>query len=183
MKRIYAFLAAAASLAAVPAAAGVFAVGNSDARICYEAAESPTGGTRAALDRCDAALKVANLSLYDTVATHVNRGILKFKRGDFEQAIADYDEALRLDPDQPEAYLNKGAALLRMPGGHVQALPLFETALRKGTERPAIAHFGRGIAHEMSGDLRSAYRDYREAVRLDPRWDEPRAELARFQLR
>ena len=34
----------------------------------------------------------------DLVATYVNRGILKLRRGQIEAAIADFDAALRLDP-------------------------------------------------------------------------------------
>jgi tetratricopeptide (TPR) repeat protein len=185
MTRTFAFLISTTcfALAAAPAAAGVFAVGNSAARSCFEAADSPTTSSRSGLDHCDEALRDGNLSFRDTVATYVNRGILKFRRGAHEQAIADYDEALRLDPDEPEAYLNKGVAMLRLPGRHADALPLFETALEKGTDRPAIAHFARAVAHELSGNVRAAYRGYREAARLDPRWDDPRTELARFRVR
>jgi tetratricopeptide (TPR) repeat protein len=176
-------LCAVAALSAAPTAAGVISLGSSFARVCYEAAEFSTAPSRAAQEQCDKALSEGGLDRHDTVATYVNRGILKFRADDFEGAIADYDDAIRRDPEQPEAYLNKAAALLRMPNGHVAALPLFDTALRKRTQRPAIAYYGRAIAYEMTGNLRAAYRDYREAVRLDPRWDEPKSQLARFQIR
>lgn len=175
------FLAAAAAAAAVPAAAGVVVLGSSSARLCYEAADSRgTPGFRS-LARCDEALAHEALSRRDEVATYVNRGILKLRQNRIDDAIADFDAAIARDPDQAEAYLNKGVASLRREQW-AQALPLFETALTKQTIRPAIAHYGRAVAHEMGGNLRAAYRDYQEASRLAPEWQDPRTELARFTV-
>lgn len=173
--------AVAALAATVPAAAGVVVLGSSSARLCYEAAESRGATTRKSLGRCDHALEHEALSRHDEVATYVNRGILKLRDNRIDEAIADFDAAIARDPNQAEAYLNKGVASLRRERW-AQAVPLFETALRKETIRPAIAHYGRAVAHEMSGDVRAAYRDYREASRLAPKWRDPQIELARFTV-
>jgi len=104
---------ASAALAA-PASASVIALGSSAARMCYEAADSPMYPTPDSLRRCDDALEEGTLTAHEIGATYVNRGILHMRRGHVDRAIADFDAALRVDPNQPEAYLNKGAALLRM---------------------------------------------------------------------
>ena len=176
------YLAAAALAAfAIPAGASVIVVGNSSARLCYEAADSPLNPTVRDIRDCDMAFSEEALSQHDRVATHVNRGILRLRRGMVDQAIADFDTAIDLDPDQPEAYLNKGAALIRLdnPG---EALGLFTVALEHNTERPEIAHFGRAIANEELGNIRAAYNDYRRASELDPEWADPRTELRRFRV-
>ncbi len=98
-----------------------------------------------------------------------------------DPAIADFDRAIALDPDQPEAYLNKGAALMRRENS-ADAIGLFTIALERNTTRPALAHYGRAIANETLGNLNAAYRDYQAASRLDPEWNEPRAELTRFRV-
>ena len=174
-------LAALAAAASLPAIAGVTVVGTSAARACYEAADSPLMPGARQIDRCDEALRSERLTQYEVVATHVNRGILRLRRGLAAEAIADFDAAIALDPAQPEAYLNKGAALIRQndPQG---ALPLFTVALERNTRRPAIAHYGRAIAHEALGNVRQAYFDYRRASELDPDWNEPRTELQRFRV-
>ena len=181
----YHLLGAAACLAvcaaAAPASASVVVLGNSDARMCYEAADSPmTPGSRD-IRRCDDALLRESLSNYEVVATHVNRGILRLRRGLIDEAITDFDRAIALDPNQPEAYLNKGAALLRRENA-ADAASLFTTALERNTSRPAIAHYGRAIANETLGNLNAAYRDYTAASQIAPNWREPRLELARFRV-
>jgi tetratricopeptide (TPR) repeat protein len=122
------------------------------------------------------------LSDSDRVATLVNRGILKARLGDLEAAVLDYDSALDQDPDEAEAYLNKGFALLRLSNAAENAKPLFDSALAKRTRRPELAYYGRAVANELSGQVRAAYEDYRQASRLNPKWDDPKADLARFRV-
>ena len=174
-------IAALLAASAAPAAAGVFVVGNSDARMCYEAAESALMPGVRDVRRCDDALLRENLSGYEIVATHVNRGILRLRRGFVEESIADFDRAIALDPEQPESYLNKGAALIRRQNPQ-EALQLFTVALERNTSRPAIAHYGRAVANEALGNVAAAYRDYRRASELDPDWADPRTELQRFRV-
>jgi tetratricopeptide (TPR) repeat protein len=174
-------LAALLAALAAPASAAVFVIGNSDARLCYESADSPMLPGPRDMRRCDEALLHENLTSYETVATHVNRGILRLRRGLTDEAVADFDSAIALDPEQPEAYLNKGAALIRRHNPQ-DALQLFTVALEHNTSRPAIAHYGRAVANEQLGNVAAAYRDYRRASELDPEWREPRTELARFRV-
>jgi tetratricopeptide (TPR) repeat protein len=176
-------LAAALAALAVPAGAAVTVLGSSSARLCYEAADAHIMPTRDSLVRCDQALSEENLTDYDMVATYVNRGIIKLRLGNNDLAIADFDAALARDPNQAEAYLNKGVALLRKPDGWAQAVPLFDTAIAKNTRRPALAYYGRGVANELAGHVKEAYFDYREASRIEPNWRDPKAELARFSVR
>ena len=182
MKLRYILLTAGLALSAAPAHAAVTVVGSTFARTCYDAAESRFAGTEAISD-CDQALRQENLTGYDRVATHVNRGILKLRGGAVDAAIADFDRAIDLDPGEAEAYLNKGMAVLRLPEGEDQAIGLFDAAIQKKTRRPAIAYYGRAVANELNGRIREAYRDYRQASAMDPKSRQPKAELARFTVR
>lgn len=173
-------LISAALLFAPPAAMSVTTFGTSHAASCYQAAESEDLG---GIADCDHALKEERLTRYETVATHVNRGILRLRNGASDSALVDFDAAIALDPSHPEAYLNKGGAILRQSGGAKAALPLFTAALDKGTREPAIAYFGRGLAQEQLGRIKEAYFDYKKASEIDPQWDRPRIELARFSVK
>ena len=175
--------AAAALLAATPASAAVTVLGNSSARLCYEAAERRGNPSMNLVRTCDQAMREDALSDYDRVATLVNRGILKARLGHVDEAIADYDAALSRDPDEAEAYLNKGFALLHLDNAAQQARPMFDSALAKKTRRPELAYYGRAVANELTGQVRAAYEDYRQASLLDPSWKDPKADLARFKIR
>lgn len=177
------FVPLAAGIAAFPAIAAVTTVGNSAARSCYEAADSKTGAAATALSDCDRALAAEALSRDEMVATYVNRGILRMRKGDIDAAIEDFDTALARDASQPEAYLNKAVALMQRPGEADAALSLFTVAIQKRTRRPALAYLGRAMAYEELGNLRSAYSDYRSASLADPEWKQPRMELARFKVK
>jgi tetratricopeptide (TPR) repeat protein len=174
--------AGAALAAAAPASAAVTVVGNSSARLCYDAAEHNRVSGQA-LDHCDRALRDEQLTASDMVATYVNRGILKLRGGDAPAAIADFDAAIRTNPGEAEAYLNKGIAVLRVTNNRKDAVALFDMALARNTRRPAIAYYARAVAHELDGRLKQAYADYRQASAADPKWNEPKLDLARFKVR
>ena len=41
---------------------------------------------------------------------HYSRGLAYLKKGEFDRAITDFDEAIRLNPEDGEAYHNRGVA-------------------------------------------------------------------------
>ena len=167
----------------LPAAAqgSSMVIGSGLARMCFEAADAERASP-AMLDLCNRALIDEPLSFADQVATYVNRGIIRARMNDLSGAVADYDRAISLDPSEPEAYLNKGALVLKQQDWR-KARELFEAALQRHTTRPEFAYFGRAITSEIAGDLSGALADYRKASELAPAWDGPKKELARFTVR
>lgn len=171
------------AIAAVPASAGaaVMTMGGGYAASCYQFAEGRDATLRA-VDVCNRALSEQALAPDDRVATLVNRGILLLRRADVKSANADFDEALRMEPRQAEAWLNKAVAHARF-GKSTDAMPMVAKALEYGTRKPALAYFVRAMANEDSGNIAAAYHDLQRARQLDPKWSEPRIELQRFQVR
>jgi tetratricopeptide (TPR) repeat protein len=41
---------------------------------------------------------------------YFNRGDAYYKRGDYDQAIADFIQTIKIDPNFPDAYILRGAA-------------------------------------------------------------------------
>lgn len=164
---------------AAPASAAISVLGTSRAASCYQAAENHVP-TRRNIDTCLAALEEDALTTRERVATHVNLGILYFFNEQYDTALARFDHALTIDPNEPEAVLNKAITYLRRDESGTEALPLFSRAIDMGTREPALAYFGRGLAHEMEGDLTAAYHDIRRAAELEPDWSLPEQNLARF---
>ena len=107
MKAIILASAAVIATAAAPSSASILTIGGSYARACYDAAEARNSSPES-VENCDMAFAIQPLDADDIVATHVNRGIIHMIRGDHVRARADFDTALALNPQQPEAWLNKG---------------------------------------------------------------------------
>ncbi len=172
------------ALLALPLSAaqgGIITIGEGFARSCYEASEAHIA-TPATIEACNRAFSEQALDPHDEVATHVNRGILYYLTDNLRAANRDYDAALALDPNQAEAWLNKGMAALKARDS-AGAVPMFEKALALKTVRPALAYYGRAIANEDKGNLRQAYADLHRARELEPRWTLPDEQLKRYVVR
>jgi tetratricopeptide (TPR) repeat protein len=57
-----------------------------------------------------------------------------------------------------------------------------ELGLRLGSKEPERGYYNLGIAYERLGNIQKAYESYRQAAMLDPKWQEPKDELARFTV-
>lgn len=173
--------AAAALLAAAPASATDITIGNSLAYACYLSSFRAIPGPFA-LRECDRALEDELLSDSDRVATIVNRGIVKMQLGDFRGADYDFDTAIRLNANEPEALLNMGFLRLRQ-NRLEEAVGYFDRSIDAKTIRPALAHYARAISQEQLGNVRGAYADLLRARELDPKWPLPAEELTRYHVR
>ena len=91
------------------------------------------------------------------VAAHNARGNELVDSGDFDAAIAEFDEAIRLTPSVAEIYSDRGRAHA-VKGDVGLALADFDEAIRL---RPQEADFytNRGAARRMAGDDEGARRD------------------------
>jgi Flp pilus assembly protein TadD len=169
-----------ALLVPATAMAHSFSVG-SRAATCYSASLN-FGIKPSAVDDCTAALDQEALSFSDRVATYVNRGIIRMNMGDHAGADRDFDTAIQMDANEPEAWLNKGLLRLRQdrPG---DAMPLIQRSIEAHTIRPALALYARGVAHEELGHLNAAYSDLSQARDLAPNWKLPVEQLARYHVR
>ena len=183
MKALVLAVSAAAASATLPASASpsVMTIGGSFAEGCFEAAKK-RNASMDTLRTCDYAIAAQPLTPKDTLATYVNRGILRMIRKDYTGAQADFTADTTMDPTRSEPWMN--LAYLRLKQGRsAEALPLFSRAIELGTEVPELAYFGRGLAQEDLGNIKAAYMDLRQAAELRPTWNEPARELARFQVR
>jgi len=97
---------------------------------------------------------------------HFNAGADLHRQGRFEEAITDYDEAIRLDPQLALAYYNRGVAYQSM-GQPQRAIQDYDEAIRLDPQY-APAYVNRGIIYRNLGQPQRAIQDYDEAIRLDP---------------
>jgi lipoprotein NlpI len=97
-----------------------------------------------------------------------NRGNARFQKGEFDQAISDHDEAIWIDPTVANAYLNRGNAY-RMKGDSASAIIDYDDAQLLETREPDI-YFGRGLAYLSIGSVAKSAEDFRQDVKLNPKY-------------
>jgi tetratricopeptide (TPR) repeat protein len=95
------------------------------------------------------------------------RGVAYGKKGDHDRAIAEYNEAIRLDPKLSAAFYNRGTAYLHK-GDHDRGIADFDEAIRL-EPNDAFLFAARGGAYGLKEQYDRALADYGEAMRLSPK--------------
>lgn len=91
------------------------------------------------------------------------------QRGQYEDAIAGYNEVIRLNPDDISYYL-RGLAKTYL-GQYESALADFNDAIRLRPNEAELYHQS-GFAKTQLGQYESALADFNEAIRLNPHYSE-----------
>ena len=97
---------------------------------------------------------------------HANLGVALARGGQRGRAIAEYGEALRIEPRYPEAHNNLALALA-VEGKTQEALAHYQDALHLKPDY-ANAHTNMANLLDENGRGEEAIAHYREAIRLDP---------------
>jgi tetratricopeptide (TPR) repeat protein/S1-C subfamily serine protease len=100
-----------------------------------------------------------------------NRGMAKSGLGDNKGAFADYDTAIRINPQFAKSYSNRGVLKAEL-GDKKGAIADFETAIRFDSQF-AAPYSNRGLAKSELGDKKGAIADFETAIRINPRYAEP----------
>ncbi len=97
-----------------------------------------------------------------------SRGVASGVKGDHDNAIAAYSDAIRFDPKFPIAYNNRGVAYFKK-GDNDHAIADYTEAIRLNP-KVAAAYVNRGRAYGAKGDHDRAIADYAKAIRLDDKY-------------
>lgn len=113
--------------------------------------------------------------LPSNVRAYVNVGFSLFQADRLPEAVEEYGQALRIDPDSADAHNNLGIALFAL-GRAPEGLKHFQRSLQLKPHW-APMHFNFAGALARSGQLEDAITQYREALRITPDYPEARYSL------
>jgi tetratricopeptide (TPR) repeat protein len=99
---------------------------------------------------------------------YTNRGSVYDYKKDFDRAIADLTEAIRLDPDAVVAYQDR-AASYRNKGQYDRAIDDLDHAARLNPN-DARTFMSRGIVYFKVGAIARSIADYDASLRIDPKF-------------
>jgi tetratricopeptide (TPR) repeat protein len=167
-----------------PARADTTVIGGGFAEDCSKSAKAVAVNRPAhvdALNECTLAIQNEVLGIHDLASTYVNRGVIYMAGRQYDAALKDFDSALMIERELPEAFVNRGAALIGM-GRDADGIAEINRGLALNPTDPERAYYNRALAEENLNDLKGAYYDYKKALELKPDWEMAKTQLARFTV-
>ncbi|TPQ37387.1 peptidase C14, caspase catalytic subunit p20 [Bradyrhizobium guangdongense] len=111
-----------------------------------------------------------SLRLFPNQAAYNQRGTAYHAKGEYDIAIADYDDALKLGPPDGTIHHNRGNSY-RLKGDYDKAIADYDASIKISPS--ALTFQNRGISKQALGDLDGALADINQAIRLDPMLAQP----------
>ena len=105
----------------------------------------------------------------EAIQEHIDKGIQFGNSGNFEKAISEFKQVLKLDPKNIHAYNNMGVAYFRL-GDIDGVISSYTKAIDLGIA-DANMYFFRGLMYgKYKQDDAKAIKDYSKAIELEPRY-------------
>lgn len=145
----------------------------SDAEIAEEKAAWETvnrcienqGTTDEIVESCTWTIEHGSLRM--RTAAYFHRGNAWRAKKDYERAVADYGNAIRLNPDNVAAHYNRGNSYLDL-GNWDQAIDSYDRAIEINPTMPQF-HSNRASAWLRKAEYGRAAEGYSNAIRVDPK--------------
>ena len=102
------------------------------------------------------------------IAIYNKQGMALFKKGEYDQAIANYDKVIEINPKCARAYDNRGTAFLRK-GQYNRAIADYNKAIEFNTKKCSGTYNNRGLAFYNKDQYKQAISDYNKAIEIDPK--------------
>lgn len=118
------------------------------------------------IEGCSGIINSAGQPAANLTMAHYNRGNGYRENQDDDRAIADYSEAIRIDPNYEHAYYNRGITYDHK-GDYDRAIDDYSDAIRLDPNDKS-PYVNRGIDYRRKHDYDRAAADYSAAIRIDP---------------
>ncbi len=98
---------------------------------------------------------------------YIQRAQNRMMKQDFQGALRDFNEAIKLDPESSSAYVNRGMLNARYLFNKRSALHDFNKAIELSPYEPS-AYYNRGALYKDAQDYHAALKDYNKVIDLSP---------------
>jgi tetratricopeptide (TPR) repeat protein len=98
---------------------------------------------------------------------YYTQGVDHLEQGQLNQALDDIDQAIEIDPKNPENYHLRGYVYDEL-GHYDQAINDYTRAIELGVDSPYWTYSNRGLSYAQSGDIPRALTDLNEAIKINP---------------
>jgi tetratricopeptide (TPR) repeat protein len=115
---------------------------------------------------CTAAIESGNFTGKNLAIAFTNRGAAYFSEMQYERAIQDFSEVIRLDPQGPNGFYNRALAY-KNKSQYDSAIQDFDQVI-KLNPNSAEAFNSRGEAYQLKRQGDRAIQDFDQAIRLNP---------------
>jgi tetratricopeptide (TPR) repeat protein len=126
--------------------------------------------TAVALSGCGLGVSKYDDAIMDG-ASHLNNGKI-------EEALADFNRAIEIDPKKAAGYLGR-ANTLNIMGQYAQSIADYNIVIEINP-KIANAYVNRGSAYSHLGEIEKAIVDYEKGLALDPKIDNPPGIISRL---
>jgi tetratricopeptide (TPR) repeat protein len=99
---------------------------------------------------------------------YYKQGNVWSEKKEFDRAIADYDQAIKLDPNYVDAYNNRGLAWNEKKE-YDRAIADLDRAIKLDAKYTK-AYYNRGVSWNGKGEYDRAIADYNQAIKLAPKY-------------
>ena len=152
--------------AVISCVAGVGGMAHADSIADGQQCATTRNNPDVAINYCVRAIYSGDLSQHQLAATYYNRGLEYKRKGDYEQAIREFDSAVVLRPDFVRAFNSRGVTYFEM-GEHKLAIEDFDAAIEIMPDDASLRR-NRGVPHFCGGNFSAAAPDLDAALQRNP---------------
>jgi tetratricopeptide (TPR) repeat protein len=102
---------------------------------------------------------------HDITQAYLNRGYIRSNHMDLDGALADFDNAIKFDPNDADAYFKRGRAFL-IVGNAKFAIADFDKSIAIDDRNPLV-YAERGFARQSQGEDGEAQKDFERGLKLN----------------
>jgi tetratricopeptide (TPR) repeat protein len=123
-----------------------------------------------AIAACNRAITSSSYNGRDLAGLYINRGYEYKQKKDYDHAIQDYDQAIKINPNFAQAFNNRGVVYY-FKGQYDRAIRDYDQAIKIDPNTVSAAYkpfYSRGLVYYHKGQYDRAIQDFDQAIKRDP---------------